>query len=72
MNFFTRFMKSKLTTAKNGKLEVDLLKGQESFRVDSFVKSNAWGVFKDGVSVFNKGNLIDVYSASGLNEFLIN
>lgn len=69
---FTRFVKGKLTFDKKGFVEFEVFEGQESYKIKPFVKSNAWGVFKDGVSVFNKGNLIDVYSASGLNEFLIN
>ena len=69
---FTRFVKGKLTFDKKGFVEFEVFEGQESYKIEPFVKSNAWGVFKDGVSVFNKGNLIDVYSASGLNEFLIN
>ena len=68
---FTRFVKGKLTFDKKGFVEFEVFEGQESYKIEPFVKSNAWGVFKDGVSVFNKGNLIDVYSASGLNEFLI-
>ena len=68
---FTRFVKGKLTFDKNGLVQFEVFEGQESYKIEPFVKSNAWGVFKDGVSVFNKGNLIDVYSASGLNEFLI-
>ena len=39
---FTRFVKSKLSTTKNGKINVEILKGQESFRIKSFVKSNIW------------------------------
>ena len=69
---FTRFVKGKLTFDKKGLVQFEVFEGQESYKIEPFVKSNAWGVFKDGVSVFNKGNLIDVYSASGLNEFLIN
>ena len=69
---FTRFVKGKLSFDKNGLVQFEVFEGQESYKIEPFVKSNAWGVFKDGVSVFNKGNLIDVYSASGLNEFLIN
>ena len=68
---FTRFVKGKLTFDKKGFVEFEVFEGQESYKIEPFVKSNAWGVFKDGVSVFNKGNLIEVYSASGLNEFLI-
>ena len=69
---FTRFVKGKLTFDKKGLVQFEVFEGQESYKIEPFVKSNAWGVFKDGVSVFNKGSLIDVYSASGLNEFLIN
>ena len=65
-------MTNKLTFDKKGFVEFEVFEGQESYKIKPFVKSNAWGVFKDGVSVFNKGNIIDVYSASGLNEFLIN
>ena len=69
---FTRFVKGKLTFDKKGLVQFEVFEGQESYKIEPFVKSNAWGVFKDGVSVFNRGNLIEVYSASGLNEFLIN
>ena len=68
---FTRFVKGKLTFDKKGLVQFEVFEGQESYKIEPFVKSNAWGVFKDGVSVFNRGNLIEVYSASGLNEFLI-
>ena len=34
---FTRFIKSKISTTKNGKLEVELLPGQESFIIYTFV-----------------------------------
>lgn len=69
---FTRFIKGKLTFDKLGSAQFEVFKGQESYKIEPFVKSNAWGVFKDGISLFNKGNLIECYSASGLNEFLIN
>ena len=62
-----RFLKAKLTSTNNGKLELKVLKGQESFRVKSFVKSNVWGLFKDGQSNFKKGELIDCYSSIGSN-----
>ena len=52
---FVRFAKSKLSTTKNGKLEVEVLKGQESFRIKSFVKSNIWVLLPAGKSKFKKG-----------------
>ena len=62
-----RFLKAKLTSTVDGKLEIEVLKGQESFRIKSFVEANVWGLFKDGQSKFKKGQLIDCYSPLGSN-----
>jgi len=60
-----------LTSTNDGKLEIEALKGQESFRIKSFVASNVWGLFKEGQSKFKKGELIQCYSpiASNINIF---
>ena len=62
-----KFLKAKLTSTNDGKIEIEVLKGQESFKIKSFVESNVWGLFKDGQSTFNKGELIDCYSPIGSN-----
>jgi molybdopterin molybdotransferase len=62
-----RFLKAKLTSTTDGKLEIEVLKGQESFRIKSFVDSNVWGLFRDGKSNFKKGDLIECYSSIGSN-----
>ena len=67
---FTRFIKSKLNTTKNGKLEVELLPGQESFRINSFVKSNVWGVLPQGQFKFKKGQIIDCFLPNSSNKIL--
>jgi molybdopterin molybdotransferase len=66
-----RFSKARLTSTKDGKLEIQVLKGQESFRIKSFVESNVWGLFKYGQKNFKKGELIDCYSpiSSNINIF---
>ena len=66
-----RFLKARLTSTNDGKLEIQVLKGQESFRIKSFVESNIWGFFKYGQSDFKKGELIECYSpiASNINIF---
>jgi len=69
--FFTRFIKGKLIFTKKGEAEFEVFKGQESYKIGSFTKSNAWGVFKDGVSKFKKGAYIECYSLSGINELLL-
>ena len=68
---FTRFIKGKVTFSRRGEAEFDVFKGQESYKIGSFTKSNAWGVFKEGTSVYKKGSYIECYSSSGLNELLL-
>ena len=68
---FTRFIKGKLIFSKKGEPEFKVIRGQESYKIKSFTKSNAWGVFKSGVSQYKKGSYIECYSLSGLNEFLL-
>ena len=67
---FTRFIKSKLNTTQNGKLEVELLPGQESFRINSFTKSNVWAVLPNGQSNFKKGQIIDCFLSNQPNKTL--
>ena len=68
---FTRFAKSKLNTTKNGKIEVEILKGQESFRIKSFVKSNIWVLLPAGKSKFKKGQIVDCFFPNHINQSLI-
>ena len=65
-----RFLKAKLTSTNNGILEIEVLKGQESFRIKSFVEANVWGLFKDDKANFKKGELIECYSPIGPNMIL--
>jgi molybdopterin molybdotransferase len=67
----TRFVKSKINTTKNGKIVVEILKGQESFRIKSFVKSNIWALLPSGKSKFRKGEIIDCYMPNFPNQTLI-
>jgi molybdopterin molybdotransferase len=66
----TRFIKSKISTTKNGKVEVELLSGQESFRINSFVRSNMWAVLPHGQSKFKKGQIIDCFFPNLSNKIL--
>jgi len=68
---FTRFAKSKLSTTKNGKMEVEILKGQESFRIKSFVKSNIWTLLPAGKSKFKKGEIVNCFFPNNSNSTLI-
>ncbi len=64
---FTRFLKCKLSSTRNGNLIVEILKGQESYKIKSFVKSNTWGLFQAGKSTFKKGQLINCYKSLETN-----
>jgi molybdopterin molybdotransferase len=68
--YFTRFIKSKLNISKNGKIEVELLPGQESFKINSFVRSNVWAVLPHGQSKFKKGQIIDCFLPNYSNKIL--
>jgi molybdopterin molybdotransferase len=63
----TRFLKVKLTSTNDGKSEIAILKGQESFKIKSFSASNAWGVFNAGQSIFKKKELIECYLLNNSN-----
>ena len=59
--YFTRFVKSIINTTKNGNIEVEILKGQESFRIQSFIKSNIWTLLPSGKAKFKKGEIVDCF-----------
>ena len=65
---FTRFAKGKLNTTKNGKMEVEVLKGQESFRIKSYIKSNIWILFPSGKSKFKRGDIVDCFLTNYTNK----
>ncbi len=65
---FTKFLKCKISSTKNGNLEVQILSGQESYKIKSMVGSDVWGFFKSGKSTFKKGEIINCYSQHGLNK----
>jgi len=62
--FFTRFIKGKLKTTIKGITEFEVLKGQESFRINSFTQANSWGLFPSGKAYFKKKALIACYLSS--------
>ena len=70
-NAFTHFAKCRLKSKHDGKLVIEVLKGQESFRIQSFVSSNIWSLFPSGKSKFLKGELVDCYFPNSYNNSLI-
>ena len=68
---FVRFAKSKLSATKNGRIEVEILKGQESFRIKSFLKSNIWALLPAGKSKYKKGEIVDCFLPNHFNQTLL-
>ncbi len=68
---FTRFIKSKFNTTKNGKILIKLLPGQESYRINPFAESNVWAVLPSGISRFKKGQIIDCFLPNQSNKTLV-
>ena len=64
---FTRFVKGKLSFSIKGVAEFEIHKGQESFRIKPFTKSNAWGLLPRGKDKFKKGDFIECYAPTGIN-----
>ena len=62
---FTEFLKGKISINKKATLEVEVLKGQESFRIKSFTRANTWALFRSGKSTFKKGELIECFDTLG-------
>ena len=69
---FTRFIKGKISFSNKGLIEFEVLRGQESFRINSFTKANSWGFFPSGKSKFKKGQFIDCFTVLPKDEMLIN
>ena len=64
---FTRFIKGQISFSNKGIVEFKVQKGQESFRIKPFTKSNAWGLFPSGKSAFKKNDYIKCYTLTGIN-----
>tara|TARA_B100000700_G_scaffold324153_1_gene429575 strand:+ start:20 stop:1273 length:1254 start_codon:yes stop_codon:yes gene_type:complete len=65
---FTRFVRSRCNTTKNGKLEVEILKDQESFRIKPFIRSNIWAMLPSGKEKFKKGKTVDCFFPNQSNK----
>ncbi len=58
---FRFFMKAACQVGEDGRLVVDILPGQESFKIKPMLNQNCWAVIpEDGLSV-KAGSLIDIY-----------
>jgi len=54
------FGKARATVDNDGLLQARLLPGQESFKINSLVKSNAWMIIPETVETIRAGDLIEI------------
>jgi molybdopterin molybdotransferase len=64
---FTRFIKGNLTFSSKGNAIFEIYKGQESYKIKSFMKSNAWGLLPSGKDYFKSGDYIECFTPVGVN-----
>ena len=68
---FTRFVRGRINTTKNGKLEVEIFSYQESFRVKPFLKSNIWTVLPSNKAIFKKNEIVDCFFPNHPNKIFL-
>jgi len=56
---FTHFARCLININAKGLGELQVLQGQQSHRIESFVKANCWGIFPSGKGQFKSGNIIE-------------
>jgi len=56
---FTHFAGCLINVNTKGLGELQVLQGQQSHRIESFVKANCWGIFPGGKEQFKSGDIIE-------------
>ena len=56
---FTHFARCLMSISNQGIIELEVLQGQQSNRIKSFVQANCWGIFPGGKKQFKSGDFIE-------------
>jgi len=56
---FTHFVRCFMKINNRGIVQLEILQGQQSNKIKSFVKANCWGIFPEGKGKFKKGDIIE-------------
>jgi len=56
---FTHFVRCFMKINNRGLVNLEVLQGQQSNKIKSFVKANCWGIFPEGKDQFKKGDIIE-------------
>jgi len=55
---FTHFVRCFMKIDNRGSVQLEVLQGQQSNKIKSFVDANCWGIFPQGKNKFKKGDII--------------
>ena len=55
---FTHFVRCFMKIDNSGSVQLEVLQGQQSNKIKSFVEANCWGIFPQGKDKFKKGDII--------------
>jgi molybdopterin molybdotransferase len=56
---FTHFVRCFMKIDNKGVVQLEVLQGQQSNKIKSFIDANCWGIFPEGKSKFKKGEVIE-------------
>ena len=56
---FTHFVRCFSKSDNKGLVKLEVLPGQQSNKIKSFIHANCWGLFSEGKSKFKKGDVIE-------------
>ena len=56
---FTHFVRCFMKINNKGLVQLEVLQGQQSNRIKSFVQANCWGIFPEDKNEFKKGDIIN-------------
>ena len=56
---FTHFARCLMKMNDEGIAQLEVLKGQQSHRIKSFVQANCWGIFPEGKKQFKPGDILE-------------
>jgi molybdopterin molybdotransferase len=62
---FRQFLKARVETTASGSPRVDVLPGQESFRIAPMLRTHAWAVLPEGVGEVEEGEMVEVFGMDG-------
>ena len=66
------FLKARVVLAEGAKLQVEVMTGQESFRIKPLLAANAWAVLDAEADILPAGTLIPVFGLDGRGIVLTN